>query len=148
MKTAVVSEYDTVPEMGVVPCRTVNVAALIVLPSIGVLKVAVMTLTAATLTEPEVLLVLLRGTLPAPLTGDVRITVGEGHTFTIPATSSLQPLIETTNSKAAVNPIEIGTPKNFRIREERAHRLTAVVEFVFGVFIDPSKELTDELNLL
>jgi hypothetical protein len=54
IKTAVVSasEYDTVPEIGVVPCCTVKVVVVIDFGSIGVLKVALIILTAAALTDP------------------------------------------------------------------------------------------------
>jgi hypothetical protein len=133
-----VSEYDTVPEIAVAPCCTVNVVAVIEFGSIGVLNVAEIILSATTLAGPAALLVLLRDTPPIPLAGDVRITVGAIQTFTIPGVSSLQPPIKTT-SKAAVSTAESGTPRNPRIvREKCTHRLVAVVGFVVGVFMDSS----------
>jgi hypothetical protein len=143
-KSAVVSdsEYDTVPEIGVAPCRTVNVVVVIEFGFIGVLKVAVIILSAAIFAKPVALLVLYRDTLPTPSAGDVRITVGAMVTLqgvTIPGSSSLQPLIKTTKSKAAVSPAESGTPRNPRIvREKCVHRFKAVVGFVVEVFMDPS----------
>ena len=127
-KSAVVSEYDTVPEIEVAPCCTVNVVAVIDVGSIGVLNVAVITFTAVTLAKLVAPLVLERGSFVTPLAGEVRITVGVIQTFTIPGDSSLQPPIKTTRSKAAVSPAKIGTLRNPRIiREKCAHRLKAVV---------------------
>jgi hypothetical protein len=143
-KRAVVSEYeyDTVPEIGVVPCRTVKVVVFIDFGSIGVLKVAVITLTAATLANPVVPLVLLRDKLPL-LMGDVLVTLGTMgaiQAFTIPGSSSLHPAIKTTKSKAAVSTTtESDMPRNPPVVLEKCvHRLKAVVGFVVGVFMDPS----------
>ena len=58
IKSAVVSVYDTTPKIGVVPCRTRNDDVVIEFGSIGVLKVAEITLTAAMLADPAVPLVL------------------------------------------------------------------------------------------
>jgi hypothetical protein len=114
-KIAVVSVYDTVPEREMAPCCTVNVVVVIVLGSIGVLKVAVIILTAATLAEPVAPFVLLSGSFIPPFAGDVRITVGVVQTLTIPGTSFLQPAIKTMKSNATVNPAESGMPRNPRI---------------------------------
>jgi hypothetical protein len=152
-----VSEYDTIPEIIVAPCCTVNVDVVIVLRSIGVLKVAVinfiavaladpaaalvlkiaaMLLIAATPSDPVVMFVFSKGTFVPPLTGDVRITVGVIQRVTIPGSSALQPPQKTTKSKAAVNPADSVTPENPRnIREKGAHRLKVVVGFVVGVFM-------------
>jgi hypothetical protein len=155
--------YDTPPKIGVVPCHTVNVAVEIEFGSIGVLKVAEITLTAATLADFAIplflevadilltvaaiadslaLLILLRASFVTPLAGDVRITVGAvaaGQTFTIPGPSSLQPTIKMTRSKAAANPAKSEKPKDTRIsREKCVHRLKAVVGFVDEVFMTTS----------
>ncbi len=84
-------------------------------------------------------LVLYRDTFVPPLAGDVRITVGAIQTFTIPATSSLQPTIKIARSKAAVSPVKNEKPKDLRmIREKCVHRLNAVVGFVVEVFMASS----------
>jgi hypothetical protein len=99
-----------------------------VLGSIGVLKVAVMSLTAATLETP---FVLFSGSLVPPFVGVVRITVGALQTLTIPGTSFLQPAITTMKNKAAVNPAVIGAPKNPRtVREKCVHVFAARDGFV------------------
>ena len=51
-KTAVVSVYETTPKIGELPCRTINDEAVIEFGSIGVLNVAEITLTVATLADP------------------------------------------------------------------------------------------------
>jgi hypothetical protein len=137
-----VDEYETVPVRSVDPCLTINVVALIELGSIGVLKVALIALSAAILAKPVAPLALNKFSFVPPLTGDVRITVGAMVTLqgvTIPGSSSLQPLIKTMNSKATVSVAEIGTLKNPRIvRERYAHRLRAVFIFVVKVFMNSS----------
>jgi hypothetical protein len=50
--------YDTTPKIGVLPCRTINDDVVIEFGSIGVLKVAEITLTAAMLADPAVPLAL------------------------------------------------------------------------------------------
>lgn len=132
-KSAVVSEYDTVPEIGVAPCCTVNVVVVIEFGSIGVLKVAKITFTAVTLAKPVAPLVLERGSFVAPLTGDVRITVGVIQTFTIPGDSSLQPPIKMTKSKAALSPAENKTPRDPQIIRDKCANRPKV--FVVEVFI-------------
>jgi hypothetical protein len=134
-----VSEYETVPEIRVAPCCTINVVVVIEFGSIGVLNVAVIILTPATLVPDVAALVLLRLTSVPPLTGDVRITVGVIQTFTIPGVSSLQPPIKMTKSKAAVSPAESETLTDSRIiRKKCANRIKAVIGFVDGVFMCPS----------
>jgi hypothetical protein len=146
--------YDTTPKIGLVPCRTINDDVVIEFGSIGVLNVAEITLTVATLADPLVLLVfevatnflsaaalpildvvgiiltavmiadplvppvVLRGSFVVPLGGEVRITVGAIHTFTIPGSSSLHPTIKTARSKAMVSPAESETPRDLRIMRE------------------------------
>jgi len=157
---AVVSEYDTVPDIRVLLCCTTNVDVLIVRGSIGLLKVAVIIFTAETFVVPAVPLIfnfvaflfkavgvdipalpliLKRGSLAPPFTGVVRITVGAMQTLTIPGVSSRQPLIKTTKSMAVINPAESEAPRILRfIREKGDHGLKAVFGFVVEVFIEPS----------
>jgi hypothetical protein len=140
-KSAVVSEYDTVPVIKVLPCCTVNDVVVIDFGSIGVLKVAVMIFTAATIFTLVAPLVLLRDSFVAPLAGDVRITVGSIQTFTMPGVSFLQPSIKTTRSDNAIIPAKNMTLINPRvIREKCVHCHEAVVRFVLGVFMDTSRK--------
>jgi hypothetical protein len=155
-----VSEYNTDPKTGVLPCHKLNVTAVIVFGSIGVLKVAeiILTvetlaglvtpldldivgiiLTAAAIADSVALLILLRDTFVPPLPGDVRITVGAIQTFTIPGPSSLQPTIKMPRSKAVVSTAESETPRDLRIiREKCVHRFKAVDGFVDEVFMASS----------